>query len=62
VLASSAVNVSYTESLAFWLIGLDVLHAGLDGACAVAIAETLNSLLAGNVENADSSRMSTDTW
>jgi hypothetical protein len=36
------------ESLVFWLSALDLLHADLDGAAAVASASVLNSILAGN--------------
>jgi hypothetical protein len=38
------------ESLVFWLNALDLLHADLDGAAALATAEALNAVLAGNVD------------
>ncbi len=37
------------ESLVFWLGALDLRHADLDGAAAVASAGVLNAVLAGNV-------------
>lgn len=40
------------ESLVFWLSALDVLHADLDGAAALAIATTLNAVLAGKCRQA----------
>ncbi|HTX28284.1 MAG TPA: class I SAM-dependent methyltransferase [Streptosporangiaceae bacterium] len=38
------------ESLLFWLRGLDCAHADLDGAAALASAQALNRVLAGNVD------------
>jgi hypothetical protein len=38
------------ESLVFWLTALDLLHADLDGAAALASADALNAVLAGNVD------------
>ena len=38
------------ESLVFWLRGLDCAHADLDGAAALANAQALNRVLAGNVD------------
>jgi SAM-dependent methyltransferase len=38
------------ESLLFWLRALDRPHADLDGAAALASAEALNRILAGNVD------------
>jgi hypothetical protein len=38
------------ESLVFWLNALDLLHADLDGAAALASADALNAILARNVD------------
>lgn len=38
------------ESLVFWLNALDLLHADLDGATALASADALNAVLADNVD------------
>jgi SAM-dependent methyltransferase len=38
------------ESLVFWLNALDLAHADLDGSAALARADTLNAVLAGNVD------------
>jgi SAM-dependent methyltransferase len=38
------------ESLVFWLNALDMLHADLKGSAALASADTLNAILAGNVD------------
>jgi hypothetical protein len=38
------------ESLVFWLNALDLLHADRDGAAALASADALNAVLAGNVD------------
>jgi len=38
------------ESLLFWLHALDCAHADLDGAAALASAQSLNRVLAGNVD------------
>ena len=38
------------ESLVFWLNALDLLHSDLDGAAALASADALNTVLAGNVD------------
>jgi SAM-dependent methyltransferase len=47
-------NVEYfvhdIESLVFWLKALDMLHADIPGAAAVASADTLNRILAGNLD------------
>lgn len=47
-------NVEYVvqdiESLVFWLKALDMLHSDINGSKAVADAETLNSILHGNVD------------
>jgi hypothetical protein len=39
------------ESLVFWLAALDLLHADLDGRAALADADALNAVLAGNVDD-----------
>jgi SAM-dependent methyltransferase len=39
------------ESLVFWLNALDLSHADVDGQSALASAETLNRILAGNVDD-----------
>jgi hypothetical protein len=39
-----------TESLLFWLRGLDGVHADLDGSAALSSATALNRVLAGNVD------------
>jgi SAM-dependent methyltransferase len=38
------------ESLVFWLNALDLMHANLNGAAALASADTLNAVLADNVD------------
>jgi hypothetical protein len=38
------------ESLVFWLSALDLPHADLDGSAALASADALNAVLAGNVD------------
>ena len=53
VVAFGEYDVEYVvhdlESLVFWLSALDLRHADLDGAAAVASADVLNAVLAGNV-------------
>ena len=54
LLAFMEYDVEYVvrdiESLLFWLRGLDCAHADLDGAAALASAQALNRVLAGNVD------------
>ena len=54
VLAFAEYDVEYVvtdiESLVFWLRALDPAHADLDGGAALASADTLNRVLAGNVD------------
>jgi len=54
LLAFMEYDVEYVvrdiESLLFWLHGLDCAHADLDGAAALASAQALNRVLAGNVD------------
>jgi SAM-dependent methyltransferase len=38
------------ESLVFWLSALDLMHANMNGAAALASADTLNAVLADNVD------------
>jgi SAM-dependent methyltransferase len=42
--------VSDIESLVFWLNALDAMHADVDGKAALASADMLNRVLAGNVD------------
>jgi hypothetical protein len=55
LLAFAAYDVEYVvcdiESLIFWLSALDLLHADFDGSAALASAERLNQILAGNVDD-----------
>jgi hypothetical protein len=54
VVAFCEYDVEYVvcdvESLVFWLNGLDLAHADLEGATAVTSAATFNKVLAGNVD------------
>jgi len=55
VLAFLEYDVEYVvrdiESLVFWLNALDLDHADVDGQSALASAETLNRILAGNTDD-----------